>query len=288
MNVLVTGANGQLGNELKKLSLKESVINFCFTDIEELDITDPAALKKFLNNNPQDHIINCAAYTAVDRAEEEEDKAYQLNLKAVQLLAQECLERKIQLIHFSTDFVFDGSFNRPYRESDKPNPLSVYGKSKYAGEQYMHGLKTGITIRTSWLYSASGNNFVKTMIRLGKERDVVKVVYDQTGTPTFAGDLAQMTIHMLKKLEKHDEPPLHKLFHYSNEGVCSWYDIAVHVIRYTGLDCRIEPIETKDYPTPALRPTYSVMNKSKIKDWLGIDIPYWTDSLKKCCAELTK
>jgi len=162
MNILVTGANGQLGNELKRLSLKEPSINFSFTDIEELDITNSGALRKFLDSNPQDQIINCAAYTAVDLAEKEEEKAYQLNLEAVQLLTRECLERNIQLIHFSTDFVFDGSLNRPYKETDKPNPLSVYGKSKYAGEQYMHGMETGITIRTSWLYSTTGKNFVKT------------------------------------------------------------------------------------------------------------------------------
>ena len=286
MNVLVTGANGQLGNELKKLSDKESSIDFCFTDIEELDITDPEALKKFLDDNPRDYIINCAAYTAVDRAEKEEDLAYELNLKAVQLITRECQERNIQLIHFSTDFVFDGSVNQPYLETNKPNPLSVYGRSKYAGEQYMHGMQTGIIIRTSWLYSSFGNNFVKTIIRLGRERDVLKVVFDQTGTPTFAGDLAQVVIILINKLNKLSGSPVHKLLHYSNEGVCSWYDMASQIIEYTGLDCRVEPIETKDYPTDATRPMYSVLNKSKIKSWLDIDIPHWTGSLKKCLDQV--
>ena len=284
MNVLVTGANGQLGNELKRLSVKETAIDFSFTDIEELDITDPDALKKFLDKNPPDHLINCAAYTAVDQAEKEEEKAYELNLKAVQLITRECQQRNIQLIHFSSDFVFDGSVNRPYIEKDKPNPLSVYGRSKYAGEQYMHGMQTGIVIRTSWLYSSFGSNFVKTIIRLGSQRDVIKVVNDQTGSPTFAGDLAEVVIAIIKKLTG---PPVHKLLHYSNEGVCSWYDMASKIIDYTGLDCKIEPIETKDYPTAATRPIYSVLNKSKIRSWLDIEIPHWTDSLEKCCAELT-
>jgi dTDP-4-dehydrorhamnose reductase len=251
-----------------------------------LDITDPGAIKKFLDHNPQDHIINCAAYTAVDKAEEEEEKAYQLNLEAVQLITRECLERNIQLIHFSTDFVFDGSRNRPYKEITKPNPISVYGKSKYAGEEYIRGMQTGIIIRTSWLYSSFGNNFVKTIIRLGRERDVLKVVFDQTGTPTYAGDLAQTVIHMIKKTGKPAGSPVHDIFHYSNEGVCSWFDLASQVIHFMGIKCRIEPVETKDFPTRATRPIYSVLNKSKIRSWLDIEIPYWTHSLKKCCDEL--
>jgi len=286
MNVLITGANGQLGSELKRLSEKEPELNFCFTDIEELDITSVEALKNFLDGNPQDYILNCAAYTAVDQAETDEEGAYELNLKAVQGITRECLERNIQLIHFSTDFVFDGSLRRPITEKDKPNPQSVYGRSKYAGEQYIHGLQTGITIRTSWLYSSFGKNFVKTIIRLGRERDIIKVVNDQTGSPTYAADLARAAILTIKKTGKPEKPPLHKLFHYANEGVCSWFDLASLVIEYTGIDCRIEPVGTKDYPTAAQRPMYSVLDVTRIKQWLGIEIPHWTESLRICCDEL--
>jgi len=287
MKVLVTGANGQLGNEFRRLAGIKKDTEFIFTDEDELNITDKSAVNKFLEKNPVSFFINCAAYTAVDKAEDEEEKAYSLNADAVDIIGRACIRNNVQLIHYSTDFVFDGNSNKPYTEDDKPNPLSVYGKSKHAGEICLRKLKTGIIIRTSWLYSSFGNNFIKTILRLSQEKEELRIVNDQIGSPTWAADLAGVTIKILK----HHSDALNKLdqgiCHYSNEGACSWYDFAKEIVSLAGLKTMIKPIHTSEYPAKAVRPLYSVLDKSLIKTWLGIEIPGWRDSLAKCISELT-
>jgi dTDP-4-dehydrorhamnose reductase len=287
VKVLVTGANGQLGNELRKLAGVSQDSEFIFTDVDELNITNEDEVNKFIEKHPVRFLINCAAYTAVDRAEDEPAIAYLLNADAVYILGRICIKNNIQLIHYSTDFVFDGTLRKPYTETDIPKPISVYGKSKHAGEIYLKKLKTGIIIRTSWLYSSFGNNFVKTILRLAREKEEIRVVNDQVGSPTWAADLAAVTI---KILGQHSDIPNQLnwgLFHYSNEGECSWYDFAKEIVRLAGLKTRINPIGTSEYPVKALRPPYSVLNKSLIKSWLGKDIPEWKESLAKCIQEIT-
>lgn len=286
VKVLVTGANGQLGNELRKLAGVSQDSEFIFTDVDELNITNEDEVNKFIEKHPVRFLINCAAYTAVDRAEDEPAIAYLLNADAVYILGRICIKNNIQLIHYSTDFVFDGTLRKPYTETDIPKPISVYGKSKHAGEIYLKKLKTGIIIRTSWLYSSFGNNFVKTILRLAREKEEIRVVNDQVGSPTWAADLAAVTI---KILEQHSDIPNQLnwgLFHYSNEGSCSWYDFAKEITRLAGLKIRISPIGTSEYPSKAIRPRYSVLDKSLIKSWLGINIPEWKDSLAKCIQEI--
>lgn len=285
--VLITGANGQMGNEFRKLASSVHNMKFIFTDVEELNITKEDELNKFVEKHPVRFLINCAAYTAVDKAEDEPENAYKLNGDAVNLIGKICIRHNIQLIHYSTDFVFEGNSDRPYIEDDIPNPLSVYGKSKHAGEIFLKKLKAGIIIRTSWLYSSFGNNFVKTILRVAKEKEELRVVNDQFGSPTWAADLAGVTIKILEQHSGTLNSLNWGLCHYSNEGECSWYDFAKEIIRLAGFKTRINPIGTSEYPARAIRPAYSVLNKSLIKSWLGIDIPKWKDSLAKCIQEIT-
>lgn len=273
--LLITGANGQLGNELRLL-LGDNAL---YTDYAELDITDAAAVRAFVNAHQVDMIVNCAAYTAVDKAESDEEKAYAINAVGPANLAQ----AGVPLIHVSTDYVFDGASCRPYVEDDVPNPATVYGRTKLAGEKHvLENADTALVIRTAWLYSSFGNNFVKTMLRLGAERDSLNVVFDQVGTPTYARDLAMAIVRIMPQLK----PGMKGIYHFSNEGVCSWYDFAVRIMDKAGLPCRVKPIESIDYPTPAKRPFYSVLNKGKIKAAFGVEIPHWEKSLDDCLKKL--
>jgi dTDP-4-dehydrorhamnose reductase len=279
LNVLVTGSHGQLGSEIKALS-SSTPYKFFFTDKDTLDITYEAAIKNFVQEHNIDTIINCAAYTAVDQAEEDHVNADKINHLAVKYLAQISKEKKITLIHISTDYVFDGTNCKPYTETDPVNPQSVYGQTKLDGEKALLRINpaNSIIIRTSWVYSSYGNNFVKTMLRLGKEREELGVIFDQVGTPTYARDLAKTILEITPKINSKNV----EIYHYSNEGVLSWYDFAKEIMRMAKLDCHINPIETKEYPTPAKRPHYSLLNKSKIKEQFSITIPYWKDSLDEC------
>ncbi len=278
-NVLVTGANGQLGREIQALTETDRYFRFLFTDIDTLDITDRNAVARFFSREKPSFVVNCAAFTAVDKAEEEKEPAILLNAVAPGILAEECRAVSAGLVHISTDYVFDGSKNRPYAEDDPVNPLGVYGRTKQAGEAGVMENPDSILIRTSWLYSPFGNNFVKTMLRLGKERETLNVVFDQVGSPTYAHDLAAAILEIIRKGKTAWMPGI---YHYSNEGVCSWYDFALAVHRLAGISCRIVPVESKDFPAPTVRPAFSVLNKYKIKSTFGIEIPYWMDSLKEC------
>ncbi len=281
--VLVTGANGQLGQSIRKMSGDYPQYDFIYIDIEDLDSTSPAAIEEYFNQKSCDFIINCAAYTAVDKAESDQDLAEAINHLAVKALAEICKQKDMALIHVSTDYVFDGQNFRPYVETDSVAPQSVYGMTKLKGEQaFQNCAAKGAIIRTSWLYSEFGQNFVKTMLRLGVERDKLTVIFDQIGTPTYAGDLAKAILDSLFQLETKTA----ELYHFSNEGVCSWYDFAKAIFDLRLVSCQVAAIETKDYPTPAKRPHYSLLNKSKIKQDLNLDIPYWRDSLVRCLAAL--
>ncbi len=284
MKILVTGSNGQLGNELRVLSQKEPGLQFIFTDVEELDITSEMAVSAYFQEAMPDAVINCAAYTAVDKAEQEPEKATLINGAAVGILARASSAHNAVMFHISSDYVFDGRGCRPYAENDQVNPVSVYAMSKLAGELEMQKhARTGYIIRTSWLYSSFGYNFVKTIIKYGKERGMLNVVFDQIGTPTYAADLAAVILTMLKSEKK---PVKTEIYHFSDEGVVSWYDFAIAIVELSGITCKINPIETKDYPLPAVRPFYSVFNKAKIKEQFGIEIPYWRDSLRGCIEKL--
>ena len=282
-NILVTGSNGQLGSEIRELSI-EYQDDFYFTDRNELDITNKDAVDGFCIQNNIDVIINCAAYTAVDKAEEDEVNADKINHLAVKNLAEISKEKNIKLIHVSTDYVFDGTNYKPYNESDSTNPNGIYGKTKLDGEKVMQEInpENSIIIRTSWVYSSYGANFVKTMLRLGKEKDALGVIFDQVGTPTYAGDLAKTILEILPKIENKEVV----IYHYSNEGVLSWYDFAKEIMEMAKIECQINPIETKEYPTPATRPHYSLLNKFKIKKEYNIVIPYWKDSLDTCLKKM--
>lgn len=272
---LVTGANGQLGNELR-LRLGERAR---YVDRDELDITDAEAVQAFVKGQSFDAIINCAAYTAVDKAESDADLAEKINVQGPENLAK----TGIPLIHISTDYVFDGTACVPYTEDVRPNPNSVYGRTKLAGEQAVAKYASAaVIIRTAWLYSCFGNNFVKTMRRLGAERESLNVVFDQTGTPTYAGDLAAAIVAVLEKMPQQGC----EVYHFSNEGVCSWYDFALEIMKLSGLKCRVSPIESKDYPTPAKRPSYSVLNKGKIKKHFGIANRHWSEALAECIEKM--
>ena len=278
-SVLVTGANGQLGSELQVLANEHTTLEFTFAERSDLDLGSTASIETFFEGKAFDVIINCAAYTAVDKAESDEEMAYAINHKAVETLAHIAKKHDIALIHISTDYVFDGSNFKPYAENDPTNPQSVYGASKLAGEEAMQSInpKNSLIIRTSWVYSSFGNNFVKTMLRLGRERDELGVIFDQVGTPTYARDLASAILNIIAQLENDDV----KIMHYSNEGVCSWYDFAIAIFEMQSITCKVNPIETKAYPTPATRPHYSLLNKAKIKTDYSLTIPYWRDSLRQ-------
>ncbi len=282
-NILVTGANGQLGSEIKELS-DEYEDNFFFTDKKNLDISNEKAINAFIEVNNINTIINCAAYTAVDKAEEDTINADKINHLAVKYLAQAAKEKNIKLIHLSTDYVFDGTNHKPYTEDNNVNPNGVYGKTKLDGENAMQEINpaNSIIIRTSWVYSSFGANFVKTMLRLAKERKELGVIFDQVGTPTYAKDLAKTILEIIPKINNEKI----EIYHYSNEGVCSWYDFAKTIFELSGTECQVNPIETKEYPTPATRPHYSLLNKSKIKKEYNITIPYWKDSLDKCLRKM--
>jgi dTDP-4-dehydrorhamnose reductase len=282
-NILVTGSNGQVGSELRELS-SNYPYNFYFTDRESLDITNLDALNEFISSNKIDIIINPAAYTAVDKAQSDEENADAINHIAVKYLSKIAKEKNIKFIHISTDYVFDGKNYKPYNEDDKTNPNGIYGKTKLLGEEAMKEInpKDSIIIRTSWVYSSFGANFVKTMLRLGKERDELGVIFDQVGTPTYARDLAKTILDILPNI-KNDKV---EIYNYSNEGVLSWYDFAKEIMRMAKIECKVNPIETKEYPTPASRPHYSLLNKSKIKKDFGIIVPYYKDSLDKCLKKL--
>ncbi len=282
-NILVTGSNGQLGNELREISGNYKY-NFYFTDREELDITDKRSIELFVESNNIDIIINCAAYTAVDKAEEDELNAAKVNHLAVKYLAQTAKAKNIKLVHISTDYVFNGMNYKPYNEDDSVDPNGVYGKTKLDGEDAMIEINplNSIIIRTSWVYSSFGANFVKTMLRLGKDRDEIGVIFDQVGTPTYAGDLAQTILEILPKISNDKV----EIYNYSNEGVLSWYDFAKEIMKMSKLECKVNPIETKAYPTPASRPHFSLLNKSKIKEIYNIEIPYWKDGLDKCLTKM--
>ena len=283
LNVLVTGSNGQLGSEIRELSA-DYHYNFFFTDKDALDIANPHLINVYINKHSINIIINCAAYTAVDKAESEQELADKINHQAVRYLAQISKEKNIKLIHVSTDYVFDGKNYKPYNEDDKTNPNGVYGQTKLDGEKAMQEInpKNSIIIRTSWVYSSYGNNFVKTMLRLGKERDELGVIYDQVGTPTYARDLAKTILNILPKIKNEKV----QIYNYSNEGGLSWYDFAKEIMRMAKLTCNINPIETKEYPTPAQRPHYSLLNKSKIKKEFNLTIPFWKDSLDACLKKM--
>jgi dTDP-4-dehydrorhamnose reductase len=303
MKILVTGKNGQLGQSLHKLVGDSSAalgitagITFTFVGRDELDLAFAGSISAVFGNQRFDAIVNCAAYTAVDTAESEHRLADQINHIAVAQLAEIARQQTIPLIHISTDYVFNGQGFSPYVETDSTDPQNAYGCTKLKGEEAMHASGcVGAIIRTSWVYSEFGNNFVKTMLRLGKERDSLNVIFDQIGSPTYATDLAQAVLAILNAefSQKHSHQSLESelstvnLYHFSNEGVCSWYDFAKAIFEMSDISCQVNPIETKDYPTPAKRPHYSVMNKTKIKyDLPGLIIPHWRDSLKTCLKEL--
>ena len=282
-NILVTGSNGQLGSEIRECS-SGYAYNFYFTDSSILDITDFKKVKEFIEIHTIKIIINCAAYTAVDKAQEDEIKADRVNHLAVKNLATIAKDKSIKLIHISTDYVFDGKNFKPYIEDDVPNPTGVYGKTKLDGENAMRKINplNSIIIRTSWVYSSFGANFVKTMLRLGKERDALGVIFDQVGTPTYARDLAKTILDILPNIANDKV----EIYHYSNEGVLSWYDFAKEIMKMAKIECVINPIESSAYPTPAKRPHYSLLNKAKIKEEFNLTIPYWKDSLDECLRKM--
>ena len=276
--VLVTGAHGQLGSELNFVSSLLESHSFTFVSRQDLDITDEEAVHALFVEHKFDVLINAAAYTAVDKAETDSDVAYKINRDAVRLLADVCKEHSCRFVHISTDFVFDGTLARPLKEDDAVNPVGVYGDSKLAGEELaLQANPDALIIRTSWVYSSFGNNFVKTILRLCKERESLNVVFDQIGTPTYARDLAAAIIDII-----HRDEWKPGIYHYSNEGVASWYDFAVAIRDIAGLKTKLGAIESHQYPTPAVRPKYSVLNKKKFKDTFGIEVPYWRDSLVAC------
>lgn len=288
-NVLVTGANGQLGSELRRVTKDhEENLNFIFTDVAGLDITDLKAVREFVQNNNIKYIVNCAAYTAVDKAEDDVDLCYKINKEAVHNLGMTAADNGAKVIQISTDYVFDGTGTRPYLETDPVCPKSVYGKSKQEGEAaLMQVCPESVIIRTAWLYSIYGNNFVKTMMKLGRERETLNVVADQKGTPTNAADLARAIVRVMDFSEANGFVP--GIYHYSNEGETTWFDFTTQIHQDAGITtCQVSPVSTAEYPTKASRPQYSVLDKTKIKKTFGISIPQWQDSLKTCVDELLK
>jgi len=280
--ILVTGASGQLGNEIRNSSKNYFGYEFVFTDIDTLDITDEEAVKQTIKTTHPDWIINCVAYNLVDKAETDYENAFKVNGQAVKNLAESIKGSESRLIHISTDYVFDGNSSTPYNENSITNPQSAYGKSKLEGEKSAllhHGT---MIIRTSWLYSSFGTNFVKTILKHGKDKEILRVVYDQTGTPTYAADLSNAILSVISGVIRNQIAFNAGIYHYSNEGTCSWYDFATEIINESGLKCKVIPILSKEYPTAAKRPSFSVLDKSKIKENYGIEIPHWRSSLIKC------
>lgn len=282
MRILVTGANGQLGNEMQVIAKENPQHTYYFTDVQELDICDKEAVRTYIAGKQIELIVNCAAYTAVDKAEDDPELACRLNSEAPRELAAAAQACQAAMIQVSTDYVFDGTAHLPYTEDCDPCPDSVYGKTKLQGEyNVLNQCEKAVVIRTAWLYSAFGNNFVKTMVRLGKERDALGVVFDQIGTPTYANDLARAIFTIINK------GVVRGVYHYSNEGVCSWYDFTLAIHRLAGItSCKVTPLHTAEYPAKANRPAYSVLDKTKIKTTFGIEIPHWEESLKRCLDKM--
>ena len=287
--ILVTGANGQLGRELQALVEQQylTAVQFVFADIEQLDICDAEAVYAFFRQYSIAWCINCAAYTAVDKAESDIDNAIKVNVTGAENLAKACDRFLAKYIHLSTDYVYHNQQNTPYVETDETNPQSVYGLTKLQGEiKAMEACFNTLVIRTSWVYSSYGNNFVKTMLRLGSERSQLSVIFDQIGSPTYAGDLAKAILDILLKIEAKQVEDWRGIYHYSNEGVCSWYDFATAIFKLSNINCQVLPIETKAYPTPAKRPHFSLLNKAKVKTSFSLVIPHWQESLEKCLEKL--
>jgi len=287
MEILVTGAYGQLGNEINELRQNYPDWKFVFTDVDSLDITDEKAVEKCFADNHFDFVVNCAAYTAVDKAESDSDTAGRVNALAPELLGRYSKQTGAKLIQVSTDYVFAGDAHQPYSEDHAVRPQGVYGITKLEGElNCLRENPNTIIIRTSWLYSTFGNNFVKTMLRLGKERGELGVVFDQVGTPTYANDLAKTILEIIERSESNAEKFVPGVYHFSNEGVASWFDFAKAIFELSGVKCKVNPVLSDQFPTPAKRPHYSVLNKSKIKNTFNIEIPYWKESLKVCIDRL--
>lgn len=283
--ILVTGSKGQLGSELSFISRAYESFSFLYIDRDEVDITDETAFNAYASQQEINYIINCAAYTAVDLAETEKEISKQVNELAPEILARFCKENSVRLIHISTDYVFDGSTNKPINEKCLTNPLSVYGITKLEGEnRVLSTLDNAYIIRTAWVYSIFGKNFVKTMLTLGKQRDQLNVVVDQIGCPTNARDLAKAILKIVENIENNNDHP--GIYHYTNEGVLSWFDFATSIFQIAGIPCKVNPIPDSSYPTPAKRPTFSVLDKSKIKETFNLQIPYWRDSLTETIREL--
>ncbi|OUR82947.1 dTDP-4-dehydrorhamnose reductase [Cycloclasticus sp. 46_120_T64] len=287
-SILVNGASGQLGQSFQQLAAHYPQYEFVFADRASFDLAQDSSIEAYFQQHSFDLIINCAAYTAVDRAEDELELADAINHLAVAKLASIAVKQQVKFIHISTDYVFNGEQFRPYIETDKVDPQSVYGATKLAGEQAV--FKTmpldALIIRTSWVYSPFANNFVKTMLKLGGQRDTLTVIFDQLGSPTYAPDLAETIMQLVTHQSFNQQGITTQLYHYSNEGVCSWYDFAKAIFELSSIDCEVLPIETKDYPTAAIRPHYSLLNKAKIKQQFALKIPYWKDSLIHCLAAL--
>ena len=282
--ILITGSHGQLGNEMQQAAKNYPAFNYLYTDVEDLDICDKGALNTFVKANQVNIIVNCAAYTAVDKAEDDVELCYKINADAVRNIGVVAKENDLKVVHVSTDYVFDGTNYMPYTEDQTVCPSSVYGKSKLAGEQALfESCDQAVILRTAWLYSSFGNNFVKTMMKLGSERDSLNVIFDQIGTPTYAADLADTILKLLS-----NETFVPGIYHFSDEGVCSWYDFTKSIHRIAGITCDVHPIETREYPTRTPRPHYSVLNKAKIKSTYAISIPHWEESLEKCIKILQK
>ena len=281
-NILITGCNGQLGNEMQLQAKAHPEFNFFFTDVKELDITDEQAVTSFIHDNLIDCVVNCAAYTAVDKAEADEARADMLNHVAPGYLARAVNRRNGCMVHVSTDYVFDGTAHIPYREDAATCPATAYGRTKLAGEKaVMEECPRTAIVRTAWLYSTFGNNFVKTMLRLGREKEQLGVIFDQIGTPTYARDLATAIFAILS------QGIVPGIYHFSNEGAISWYDFTKAIHRIAGIaGCKVRPLHTEEYPAPAARPHYSVLDKTKFKETYHIEIPYWEDSLEECIQKL--
>lgn len=286
IKILITGAEGQLGSSIKLMSEGYNKFTFDYTDIKELDICDAASVERYCKLTRPDYIVNCAAYTNVDKAESETDICYQLNAEAVKNLKDAARKINARIIHLSTDYVFNGKHNKPYKESDPTGPESVYGKSKLKGEGYLINDPDSIIIRTSWLYSQFGKNFVKTIIQKGKENKILKVVSDQTGTPTYASDLAGAILSLIDYSQSPDKSFPASIYHYSNLGTATWFEFAKEIIRLSGLDCKVIPINTADLQAAAHRPGYSVLDKKKICKTFNLQIPDWRDSLSDCLTRM--
>jgi len=286
--ILVTGSKGQLGSELKKISSGFFGYDFVFTDIDILDITEALKTREFIRLKKPDWIINCAAYNYVDKAEDEKELAYKINAEGVKNLTDTITDTTCRLIHISTDYVFDGNSREPYRETDTPNPLSVYASSKLEGEKHALRHPWSMVIRTSWLYSVYGNNFVKTIIRKARENGHLKVVNDQKGSPTWASDLAEAIMKIVSDVNSNEAAFNGGIYHYSNEGSCTWFEFAQAIIKLTGLDCTVEPVTTGEFPAKAVRPAFSVMSKKKIAENYGVKIPAWDVSLERCIRQMKK